>query len=181
MVLSAFGVFLVPLIAAAQQGKPTVYDGEATYLYQFAKFVQWPGGNRSADQSASFTICVLGRDPFGPILDSTVKGESVGNAPITVKRIASGEDVGACQIVFIAASEENRLARTLMPLAKLPTLTVSDIPNFADHGGMIGLLLMDNRVRFEVNLSNAQSAGLMLSSQLLKVAISVKGQPDSQK
>ena len=174
-------IFLGPLTASAQQGKPSVYDVEATYLYQFARFVQRPGANRPADQPASFLICVLGRDPFGSVLDSTIKGERVDGAAIMAKRITSSEETSDCQILFIAASEESRLARTLMPLAKLPILTVSDIPNFADRGGMIGLLLKDNRVRFEVNLMNAQAAGLTLSSQLLKVAISVKGQPGSQK
>jgi hypothetical protein len=170
-----------PPSSSAQQGKPTAYEVEATYLYQFSNFVQWPTADRAADQPVPFTICVLGRDPFDASLEKTVKGENVAGAAVTTKRIAASSEAGDCRILFIATSEQNRLPKTLMALAKLPILTVSDIPNFADNGGMIGFVLKDNRVRFEVNSANAQTAGLTLSSQLLKVAVTVKGQPDSQK
>jgi hypothetical protein len=74
----------------------------------------------------------------------------------------------------MSSSEDRELARDLEALHGAPILTVSDIPDFVSRGGMIQFVLIDNRVRFEINVSNAERAGLTVSSQLLKVAVSVR-------
>jgi hypothetical protein len=170
-------LLFLPLGLQAQASKPTEFEVKAAYLFNFGKFVKWPGSIELKDDS--FAICVLGGDPFGGVLDSTVSGERIDGRTVTVRRIAAASEASKCRIVFVSASEQGRIASIMTALAHLPVLTVSDIDGFARHQGMIGFLMDHDRVRFEVNLSAAEKVGLTLSSELLKVATSVKreGQP----
>lgn len=168
--LLAAVLLFTTVVIAQPPATPTETQVEAAFLFKFGNFITWP--NPAPDNN--FGICVLGRDPFGHALDSLVRGESVNGAPISVRRIASTSDASACRIVFVSASEEERLRPLLAELAKLPVLTVSDMPRFVDRGGMVQFVLENGRVRFEVNLTSATKSGLTLSSQLLKVASAVK-------
>jgi YfiR/HmsC-like len=154
--------------------KPTEYEVKAVYLYNFGKFVQWPS---SAPPDDAFTICVLGDDPFGGTLDSAVSGEKINGVQVQVRRIASVDNAGSCRMMFISSSETDRVRVILAAVQRAPILTVSDIPKFAQRGGMIGFVNEGDRVRFNVNLASAQRANLQLSSDLLKVAVSVIGKP----
>ncbi len=143
---SLIGVSSLP----AQPPKATAYEVKAAYLYNFGKFVEWPAAANAASQDP-FLICVLGKDPFGASLDATIAG-----------------------VLFISSSEDEQLKEILATLEKASVLTVSDMPQFTRRGGMIQFVEDANRVRFEVNLTVAERAGLTLSSQLLKVAISAR-------
>jgi len=156
----------------AQISKPKEYDVKATYLYNFARFVEWPAS--AAAKDGPFAICLLGEDPFGHALDAVLEGESINGKAVAARRIAKPQDAANCRVLFISMSEENRLKEILASLDKASVLTVSDIPQFATRGGMIQFISTEKRIRFEVNLSNAGDAGLRLSSELLKVAVAVR-------
>jgi YfiR/HmsC-like len=157
---------------AAPGEKLSEYDVEAAYLFNFGKFVVWPGNQTSSAQP--ITICVLGEDPFGPTLDRLVTGEKIDGKPVVDKKISRVEEAPSCSILYISTSESAHLNRILGAVKDAPVLTVSDISDFLDRGGMIQFVLRDNRVRFRVNLGPAQRDRLILSSELLKVAVSVK-------
>lgn len=163
---------------AAQSPKAAEYELKAAYLYNFGKFVNWPAA-AAKPGAGEFVICVLGQDPFGPVLDSTVAGEKVDGKPVTVKRITLRDATAPCRIIFISASEQPRLRQILMD-APAAALTVSDIPDFAIRGGMIQFVTRDNKVRFEVNLTAAERSGLSLSSELLKVAVAVRNNQERE-
>jgi uncharacterized protein DUF4154 len=156
----------------AQQSNPTEYEVKAAYLYNFGRFVEWPAKTTSA--ADLFSICVLGDDPFGVTLDKTIAGENINGKKAVAKRVARPQDAVHCHILFISSTEESRLKEILAALDGTSVLTVSDIPQFTRRGGMIQFVTEANRVRFEVNLTNAEHAALTLSSQLLKVAVSVR-------
>jgi YfiR/HmsC-like len=162
----------------AQQPKISEFQVKAAYLYNFARFVEWPDRN-SVDKSSPFEICILGIDPFGGALDAAVAGESIDGKKVVPKRISRPQDVNSCRILFISSSEEERLKGILSALDKARVLTVSDIPHFSELGGMIGFVLEGNRIRFDVNLSSAREAGLVLSSELLKVATNIRNSSQS--
>lgn len=167
------GAMCVAPIEGQTASRPTEYQVEAAYLFNFAKFVTWPAEVMS--RRKSFDLCVLGPDPFGPVLVRTVKGETLDGKPVITKHIASAQESSGCAIVFIAAAPERpRWKAVLAAFATQHILTVSDIPHFVDRGGEIGFVLDDGHVRFEVNQSAAEEAGLSLSSELLKVAVAVK-------
>lgn len=171
-------VWAFSLAVNAQQFKPSEYQVKAAYLYNFSRFVEWPR-RPAAESSKPFAICVLGKDPFGSILDATVSGQGMGPQNLVARRLTKPEDAPACQILFVGDSEEGHLKEILTVLGKANVLTVSDIPKFSERGGMIGFVLKGDRVRFEVNVTNAQNAGLAVSSDLLKVALAVKKNPQS--
>lgn len=168
-----------PVFLSAQQ-HPTESQVKAAYLYNFGKFVTWQP-DQAAD-SGSLQICLLGKDPFGPVLDATVAGESIDGRRITVTRIAKVQDAPQCRILFVGLSEEGRLGSILAAARRFGMLTVSDIPNFVEQGGIIEFISQQERIRFEVNRSAAEQSHLVLSSQLLKVASKVidKKLPRSQ-
>lgn len=157
---------------SAQQERPTESQVKAAYLYNFGKFVRWDSGPSPTN---AFTICVLGKDPFGSALQTTVAGEKIDGENIAIKDLAGLSEIARCRILFISSSEESRLKSILATVRPLNLLTVSDISGFAQRGGMIELIRQEGRVRFEVNLSAVTEAKLTLSSELLKVAVKVIG------
>ena len=173
MLLVAPGMILAFPNAPSAASAPTEYEVKAAYLYNFGKFVQWPQ-KAAANDSGSFPICVLGQDPFGKALDSAIVGESINGKNVVARRIAKAEEAANCRVLFISSSESSELGRILSALDDASLLTVSDMPDFAQRGGMIHLLLQDQKVRFEVNLDAARRVGLTLSSQLLKLAVTVR-------
>lgn len=162
-----WGLFYVPCLQA-QKPKPTDYQVKAVYLINFARFVEWP--DKLGMQQDSFTICIFGADPFGQTLDTMLAGEKVGGRRAVAKRIATAQDSFDCRILFVSSAETGAINRLVEAANKQAVLTVSDMPRFANRGGMIQFVTDDKRVRFEVNLTAAQRAGLTLSSELLKVA-----------
>jgi hypothetical protein len=156
----------------AQQSKPTEYAVKATFLYNFGKFVQWPASAASAKGNVFF-ICVMGNDPFGPTLDTTIAGEQIDGRNVVAKRISTVQEAQECRILFIGLSEAKTLMAILGSLHRDSILTVSDIPHFAEKGGMIEFRLEQNRVRFQINLESADTANLSVSSELLKIAAAV--------
>jgi len=155
-----------------QARKSTEYDLKAAYVYNFGKFVRWPASVVSA--AGEFPLCVLGRNPFGPSLDNTVKGESIEGKSLSVRYMSSVSEANGCRILFVSESEEHRIESILAEVGKRPMLTVSDIPDFVDRGGDIEFVNVGEKIRFKVNRAAAEKSGLTLSSDLLKVAISVK-------
>jgi hypothetical protein len=161
-----------PHHSTAQQSRPTAPQVKAAYLYNFGKFVRWPSPPPSSD---SFDICVLGKNPFGSTLASTVAGEKLDGKDIRVRNISNLPEAAHCRILFVSSSEESRL-KPIMALAKQANLlTVSDVHGFAERGGMIELVNHEDRIRFQVNVNAVGEAGLTVSSELLKVAVKVIG------
>lgn len=174
-VWSSFALLLALLSAAslrAQEVKRTEYQVKAAYLYNFGLFVSWPGVGKPSPEP--FVVCVLGKDPFGPVLDSTFAGEMLDGRAIAVRRFSDARDAHSCGILFISRSEAKKLSAILAALGNAAILTVSDIPDFSERGGMIQFVWDGDNVRFEVNLTAADAAGLTLSSDLLKVATAVR-------
>ena len=161
------------LTAYGQQPGAGAYQIEAVYLYDFSKFVEWPT-NRGSPRNGPFRICVLGEDPFGALLDATLSGESLQGSTLVAKRISKPKDASDCKIVFVSNSEQDQLKEILAAFDGANILTVSDIRDFSQRGGMIQFVLADGKVRFEVNVKNAENAGLTLSSDLLEVALAVR-------
>lgn len=177
----AHGLRLAPLaltfaVAASQAGHPvTQTELEAVYLYNFGKFVNWPGDSSSAQ--APFVICTLGKDDFAAPLAAVTSNATMQGRKIVVRHLTSIAGADVCNILFIGGSEEAHLEKDLSAVRQKPILTVSELPAFLDRGGMIQFVLQEKRVRFAVNLQPALQAHLAVSSELLKVAVSVQGKP----
>ncbi len=141
---------------------------KAAFLYHFVEFVDWPPA--SLRPRASVTIGVLGKDPFGEVLDKAILQKVVAGRSLTIRRFPNVESLSPCTILFISSSEMPRLPEILARLEGSPVLTVGEADRFARRGGMIGFFFEDDRVRLEINRTAAEGAGLRVSSKLLAVA-----------
>lgn len=144
------------------------YAVKAACIANFVNFVRWPA-EALPDASTPLIIGILGNDPFGAVLDTTLREQSANGRTMKVRRGRAVEDLRGCQMVFISRSEVGNLGRTLAGL-RGGVLTVSDIPGFARQGGMIGFVMEGDKVRFEINAPNAQRAELEITSRLLRLA-----------
>jgi len=148
------------------------YQLKAAFLYNFTKFVEWPS-HRFAQTNSPIVIGVLGRNPFGDELEKIVKDRKVNGRDILVTNITASAGVKAVHMVFISAGEEELWRETLASLRNTAVLTVGESAVFARTGGMINFTLQADKVRFEINQDPAETAGLKLSAQLLKLATAV--------
>lgn len=162
------------VVARGQDSAPTEYQLKAVFLYNFAKFIDWPS-NTFVTRQSPFVICILGVDPFGTTIDETLKGKTVEDRAVVIERAKEPAEVRHCQIVFVSASERHRLPEILTVLQGTSALIVGDTDRFTDSGGTIQLMLEQNRIRFTINTDAAEGAGLRISSKLLALAKVVRG------
>jgi hypothetical protein len=172
MRLVAWLLILASVRLGAQARPPAPHEVEAAYLYQFGRYVEWPEDQRW--RSDTFDICVLGMDPFGSALDAMVKGQVIAGRPVAARRILAPNEAQDCRIVFVSPSEDARVPAILLALERTGAVTVARGTRFTRAGGMIAFVAEQQKVRFVVNLAAAEAAGLQLSSQLLRVAVSVE-------
>jgi len=158
----------LPVLSPAGDAEQTEYRVKAAFLYNFSRFVKWPD-----IPSEHFTLCTLGSDPLGKQLDRLLN-KTVHERPLRIMHLDSLSQVDDCQLVYIGRSDTLRLNDVISVLRKQPVLTVSDIDNFTEYGGIIGLRLIDNKVRFEINTDAAGAAGLSISSKLLSLATTIR-------
>jgi hypothetical protein len=147
------------------------YRVKAAVVYNIARFVEWPS-SAFAGQDAPVVVCVIGADPFGDVLEETLRGRTVLGRPVSVKRLTDAAD--GCHVAFIAYSEQKRVDDLIDRLGGTPSLTVSDIERFTDRGGIVGLATDGDRVRFDVNVSAAERASLTISARVLALASIVR-------
>ena len=168
-------------------GRPE-YDVKAAIIYRCLEFVQWPA-QALGSKSSPLRIGILGENQFGPSL-RFLKGKKVAGRKLVVTEVSSLSQARKCQLVFVSSSETNRTPEILTELARTPVLTVGEIPGFTQQGGMINLLVVDNpttvllaasnpagggtevrtkSIRFEVNATAAEKAGLTLAPVLVKL------------
>jgi hypothetical protein len=153
------------LPAAVRAADPIEYAVKAAYLAKFPFYVEWPSAAFAAPNSP-IVLCVVGEDPFGSMLDEAVAGQQVQGHPLLVRRMKTAPPRdAACHIAYLgvdARAEHLRGSGMLL---------VTDAPA---GGGVIAFVLKDNRVRFTVDDEAAAQSGLIISSKLLSVALSVK-------
>jgi hypothetical protein len=168
-------ILALPLAGHGQaaDSQPTEYQLKAAYLYHFAQFVDWPPA-AFPQPNAPLIIGVLGENPFGKDLPHTVEGKVLNNHPLMVQEYHSlAEITNNCQILFISSSEKKRLPEIFAALKGTSILTVSEVDHFTDNGGMVDFVLENDRIRFQINETTVEKAGLKMSFKLLSLASKV--------
>jgi hypothetical protein len=166
MILSAYTISAPRVAAQSDLGE---YDVKAAFLFNFAKFVDWPDAS-FADARRPIVIGALGENPFGDGLDRIVAGQTVKGRTIRIDKYRFGDDLRACHILFISESEQAHVPKILASLQGANVLTVSDIDGFAKGGGVVQFVLEENKVHFVINLDSATRAKLKINSKLLALA-----------
>ena len=178
LILCSAGTLCVLGLPAQTDGL-SEYQVKAAFLFNCAKFVEWPEA-APGEARAPFILGVLGDDPFGGDLASLVVGQAVRGRAILIRNFHYGDDPRVCQVLFVSASERAHMAQILASLQGSSALTVSDIDGFAEAGGVMQFVIEDSRVRFVVNLAAAEKARLRISSKLLALARVVNRAESSQ-
>jgi hypothetical protein len=153
-----------------QTSAPSEYQIKSAFIFNFAKFVEWPTNALNNDQ-APIVIGVLGANPFGENLEKTINGKKVDAHPLVIKEIRSLSDAANCQILFICTSEKPKLRDILGNIKGASVLTIGEMENFTDNGGMINFVMEGTKIRFKINKEAASAAGLKLSGKLLALAM----------
>ena len=155
-----------PYAAASTAPRVDEYRLKAALIFAIARFVYWPAETFVAP-ATPMHVCVFGADPFGPTLDDTFKGHTVGGRPITVRRITNLEPV--CNVLFVSRSERKRMALITDQLRSSAVLTVSEEDGFRSLGGMVELYNEGEKVRFSLNFKAIEAARLKLDARLVDI------------
>ena len=150
------------------------YEVKAAFIFNFVKFTTWP---READRNGPMRLCIAGRDPFGPLLESTIGEKTVRGRRFSIRRRALTDDLTGCQIVFVGDGDSGERLQLLESLKGHPILTVGDSDRFANEGGMVGFFEKQRRIRFAVNLDATARSDIRVSSKLLQLASVVREAP----
>lgn len=162
------------IVAGGGSGRPPdEYRVKAAFLYNFAKFVEWPP-EAFAGPSEPLVICVLGEDPFGRALDEAVDGKKIEGRAIAVRRISEARQAKGCRMLFVSSSERKRVLTVLASLAEPGLMTVGESDNATSAGMIVNFTLEDGKVRFAIDAAAGQREKLRFSSRLLSLAVSVK-------
>ncbi len=170
-----FAVLAVLCVAAsARPGRAAdnafgEYEVKAAFLLNFARLVEWPSAAFDGDQSP-LVVGLLGNDPFDGALKAVVDGRRVGTRPIEVRQLSSLEEIRQCHIVFVSDPEPAPLPLILSAAQGRSVLLVGDSEEFAPRGGTISFYSDAGKVRFAINRHAAESAGLKISSRMLRLA-----------
>ncbi len=168
-------IILAILIAAPgsvlPQTKPATDEDEvkAVFLFNFAQFVEWPPEAFQAADSP-IVIGILGRDPFGVYLEKTIENVIVNGHPLVVERYSSVKQIQTCHILFINPGRTVKIENVLRTLNNKKILTVSNVADFTNQGGMIRFFSEDEKIKLEINLNAVKASNITISSKLLQLA-----------
>ena len=166
---AAAGCALRPA-AAANSGTQREYMIKAAFVYDMLKATQWPKVH-----AGRVVLCVLGRDPFGAAWRS-IKGRPIGKGRLDIVAVQGAGDFGGCDALLVGTSERERWPQVRSALDAHPILTMSEMTGFAQDGGMVALMNVENRLRFDVNLKAVRKAGLNINTDALEQANMVHAQ-----
>jgi hypothetical protein len=148
------------------------YRVKAAYLLNFTRYVEWPA---STAPDTTLSICVLGADPFGKVLDATVAGRTAQGRTLRIRRVQTASEATGCEVVFVSQETWRRNPQSVKTLSGGGSLTVGESEQFARGGGVIGFVILDETVRFVINDDARDRAGLRISSRMLSLAAAIYG------
>jgi hypothetical protein len=155
--------------AANPMSSAQEYELKAVFIYNLLNFINWPA-NSFAEENSPFQICLAGENPFDKILQLIVAQQQAAGRSLSLRQIKAPGQSAGCHLLFFSLSEQNKLRAQLGQLPPAALLTVSDIPRFAEQGGMVELYLKDNRLRLRIDHSRLLDSGLKANAQLLRLA-----------
>jgi hypothetical protein len=168
MALSALLSLCIP--DAALAAASAEYQVKTAYLYNFAKFIQWPA-DAFADSSSPIVIGILGEDPFGSSLDQVISQRQAQGRSLRIERYQSLADIKHCHLLFVSRSEAKRQSELLRAIADSGLATVGESADFTHDGGQIRFFFTsDQTIKIEVNPQAAKRAGIFISSRIMKIA-----------
>jgi YfiR/HmsC-like len=175
LLLVCGGAWNFPAVSAPAPGPHyQEYQVKAVWMLNVARYTEWPSTAFPANDSPC-VVGVFGKDPFGKDLEAAFAGKLLKGRPFELKRVSSENDVRGCHILFVPAAERRKWRNLNDKLGKASVLVVGESSDFLDQGGIVNFVIKADSIQFEVDLRNAQKAGLKIDANLLKIAARVKG------
>jgi len=168
-------VNLVLSKAMAQETVSRAYVIKAGFVYNFIRFIKWPPQSSSNEEGNKYNICVIGDNPFGSILHRLEEKHRLKEHALRITLDVSRDDFQGCHILFVGFSERFNVEKIVEQTKDLPILTVGDTEGFAERGISINLLVVENRVKLEINKHCMDAKRFKVSSELLDLATLVQG------
>jgi hypothetical protein len=150
------------------------YQVKAAYLYNFLKYIEWPP-EAFESESAPFVVGLMGNNSFNEAIEQAIKGKSIKGRQLEIKRLKWGQSLRICHILYISSYEQRHLPQILQSIKGASILTIGEMDQFTELGGIINLMMEENRVLFEINLSVAEQSQIKISSRLLALAKNIRG------
>lgn len=164
LLLCLFAVLAIQKVFAIEAQE---YEIKATYIYNFAKFIDWP---EEKTNITPIVLCVMGKEPLRSSLDKLAKDKFVKKRPLQVRGLNSFNDIKSCHVVFIGEVEGKKQIEILKKINLEKILSVSDSLNFLDNGGHIQFFEEENKLKFEISLASLNQAGLKIDARVLNIA-----------
>ncbi|GGB91388.1 hypothetical protein GCM10011352_16800 [Marinobacterium zhoushanense] len=161
--------------AANDTSRPPLADQvKAAFIFKFCSYIEWPPEIFSTPQSP-IVIATFERDAsMAHLLTETVRGRRVGERPVQVRTLSEHEVTEGIHVLYLG--DDTRLVRSRIESVKgQPILIVTDLPRGLEFGSGINFRREDDRIRFDISLTAAQSNRLKISSRLLTVARQIEG------
>jgi hypothetical protein len=155
----------------AEPGQLNENEVKAAYLYNFAKYVDWPPAALPRE-NMPLVICIVGKSPLNDVIES-LSGKTIRNRRLVVRQFSRTEDLNECHMLFVNAAVKSSITQLLASISTRPILTVSDYKGFTNAGGIIEFVQVGGKVRFDINNRAAQHNNLRISSHLLRLASTV--------
>jgi hypothetical protein len=169
-----FFLLVAPIVhlktaSGAQDYQANEYEIKAAYLLQFSNFVEWLDSD-SANLHAPMRVCFVGQDPLSSALARMIADHPSNGPSLVLRSVRHGEPIDDCHILYISRSEGKYIPQILDSVRNASVLTVGETEQFAAEGGMIQLVVEENRIKFKINPSAASKARIRISSRLLLLA-----------
>jgi hypothetical protein len=167
----AAAIALAATPAFAQASEQAV---KAAFIPKFARYIDFPSGTQPG-AGQPYYLCLIGRDPFGPLIDRAAASEVIDGHPVAIRRFANAdaEAVAGCHLAFIAGATDAATVQMLERLRRHPVLTITDA-RIGRARGMVHFAVVEGRVRFSIDQGVAAGRGITISSRLLALAVEVK-------
>ncbi len=159
----------------AQETSSRAYAIKAGFIYNFTRFIKWPPPSKFRGNNNSYNICVIGDNPFGSILSRLEAKHRFKEHPLKIELDTSRSGFQQCHILFVSFSERFNVENIVEQTKDLQVLTVGDTEGFAERGIDINLLVVKNKVKFEISKNCLEAKGFEVSSELYDLATIVEG------
>lgn len=164
----AFGIAILSLIASNANAQYSEYEVKAAYIFNFAKFIEWPENYIQGD---TLFLCTYKNDPFGIILEKTMIGRKVNGKDWKIKRVNSIDEIGKCHILIFSGVKQHEIINILGKMGKKPIVTIGDeVQDFCELGGVINFMPQFSKRQFEINKDVADDINIKISPKLLLLA-----------
>lgn len=169
-------LLLILRLSADESPAQLEYKVKAGYLFNFAKFIQWPDGALATPETP-FVIGVLGDGEVTSVIQAVLEGKKVDRHPVQVRGLTADEAAKVCHLLFVSRAADKTPEEVRRVLGAAPVLLVGETDRFAERGGLLGFIREEERIRFQLHLDRATAAGFKVSSKLSNVARLVTSAP----